>query len=187
MTPTISIAHQLRAHAASRAYELALAKHIRRRVAENVAGRLGALQTERKRLVSACNRIEAALQYHTARAAGARRAYEDDIPFGGNAGRIARPPLVRRVLTFGAAERRFRQLGMWIYYRDEIAADLNSHRQRAAVVSSRINELLEREEVRVGAVLSTAGGLNAALRSDPQLALAHARVTALAGHESNSC
>jgi hypothetical protein len=176
VTANLSIADQLLVYAARRAFDLARRRYVRTRTAERAAFRLRSLQSERSSLEAAVARLRAVLDFHSVRLFRARDAFEREFPNRrwGTAGE--RSTLFRRLVSFGHGERLHRELRVWLFCRDEAAAELRMCQLRLDVVKREMAVVVANHQEYVERRLDTPAGLREALAADPQFALARARL-----------
>jgi hypothetical protein len=176
VTERLSIADHLRFHGAQRAFEAARLRYVRRQVAQAAAAGLRPLQQERMALLKATERMQAALDFHEGKVAGARARYER-----GRGGRawssvVERPTFLERIGTLGFSDRLYRNWRLWTFCREEVLAELSGTRSRLADVMQQMNAIVTKHETLVERKLGTPAGLREALASDDHLALAHTRL-----------
>jgi hypothetical protein len=171
-----SIADQLRAHAAHRAFTAARLRYVRARIAHAAAPRLRPLQIERQALAKASERMQAALDFHEARLSRARARFEAERPTAFWGTSYARPTFLERIATLGFIDRLYRDLRVWTFCREEIAAELRVCRDRLHVLTRQMNAIVCEQEATIERRLGTSAGLREALNSDEHLALAHSRL-----------
>jgi hypothetical protein len=184
MMEGLSIAEHLRAYSAQRAFEIARTRYVRTRSGERSAAHLQPLQRERHARTAAIARLQAVLEFHTARADRARREFEREFPGRFRGLHVQRPTVFERIVTRGESERLYRELRFWTVCRDKVAMELRIQRQRLAYLTREMVALEETHKDTVERRLTTVAGMREALASDSQLALAHIRLTEIVDKSS---